>query len=198
MQTVRNDQLFSQTLATTLSTVVDLGSPKVDLVSFAAIYSNATTSALTFVRSGSTNNFTATAHGQVVGSLGQLTTSSALPGGLSTSTNYFIIVIDVNTIAFATTLANAIAGTPVTITSGGTGTQTFTPTTSAGNVLKLQCGNDGKKWADISGDTVTIATTSGVTVWDLQKPGYRYVNILYTPSAGQVAVAVTIYGTADK
>lgn len=144
------------------------------------------------------NTVTITSHGQKVGSKGQMTTSSALPTGLSTSTDYFIIVVDANTIKFATSLVNAVAGTAIALTSSGVGTQTFTPTTSTGNVLKLQASNDGTNFDDISGDTVTIATTSGSKVWDLQRPGYRYVNILYTPSAGQIAVSVIINANSDR
>lgn len=145
-----------------------------------------------------TDRVTITTHGQQTGSKGQMTTSSALPTGLSTSTDYFIIKIDANTVQFASSLANAVAGTAIDLTNAGVGTQTFTPTASTGNILKLQAGNDGVNYADISGDTVTIATSSGSTVWDLGTPGYRYVNILYTPSAGQITLSVILNGKADR
>jgi microcystin-dependent protein len=48
--------------------------------------------------------------------------SSGTLGGLSASTDYFAIVVDANTLAFATSLANALAGTRITLTSGGTNT----------------------------------------------------------------------------
>jgi hypothetical protein len=146
----------------------------------------------------SNDTITITAHGQATGSKGQVTTSVTLPGGISGSTDYFVIAVDANTIKLATSLANAVAGTAVDITDVGVGTQTFTPTTSTSNVLKLQASCDNVNFQDISGDTVTIATSSGNTLWDLQRPGYRYIKILYTPSAGQIALQVVVNGWADK
>lgn len=54
-------------------------------------------------------------------------TGGSLPGGLSAATNYFVIVYqrkDTVRIKLATSLANAIAGTAIDITSSGTGTIT--------------------------------------------------------------------------
>lgn len=152
------------------------------------------------------NSITITAHGQSLGSKGQLTTSSALPTGLSTSTDYFVIVVDANTVKFATSLSNAVAGTAVTMTSSGVGTQTFTPTASTGNVIKAQFSYDGVSGTDITptnfpacpSATVTVATTSGVTNWDLQRPAFRYILIVYTPSAGQITFSVVIDAKKDK
>lgn len=59
----------------------------------------------------------------------QLTTSGSLPAGLSLATNYFVIVYQRKTtlrIKFATTLANALAGTAVNFTTTGSGTMTIT------------------------------------------------------------------------
>ncbi len=72
-----------------------------------------------------TNTFTVTAHQFVTGQSVTLTTSGALPTGLAVATTYYIIKVDANTISFATTLANAYAGTVITFTtSGSSGTQT--------------------------------------------------------------------------
>ncbi len=43
--------------------------------------------------------------------------SSGTLGGLAVSTDYYAIIVDNNTLAFATTLANAIAGVRITLTS---------------------------------------------------------------------------------
>lgn len=149
---------------------------------------------------------TITAHGQVTGSKGQMTTSSALPTGLSTSTDYFIIVIDANTVQFATSLANAVAGTAIDLTNAGVGTQTFTPTTSTSNVIKARFSHDDTYYTDITttnfpmcpAATVTVSTTTGGVYWDLQKPAARYLNILFTPSAGQITFSVLIDAKKDK
>lgn len=51
--------------------------------------------------------------------------------GLTDNTSYFLIRVAFNQFQLATTLANAVAGTPISLSSDGTGTQTFTMTLSA-------------------------------------------------------------------
>lgn len=70
-----------------------------------------------------TEAVTATAHGKETG-FGpvRLATSNTLPAGLALSTNYWLIVVDANTVKFASSEANALAGTAVNITDAGTGT----------------------------------------------------------------------------
>jgi len=60
----------------------------------------------------------------------QLTTTSLLPGGLSLSTNYYLIVEDHRILRFAATPADAATGKTVRIDllSGGTGTHSIDPT----------------------------------------------------------------------
>ena len=56
----------------------------------------------------------------------QFTTTGVLPTGLSTSTDYFVIKLTDTTISVATSYANAVAGTPVSITTGtGSGVHTL-------------------------------------------------------------------------
>jgi hypothetical protein len=67
----------------------------------------------------SSNNATASGHGfTTTGSPIQL--SGTVPTGLTTNTTYYVIVVDANRLAFATTKANALAGTKIAI-SGSTG-----------------------------------------------------------------------------
>lgn len=85
----------------------------------------------TFTAANATEIFTIAAHGFVTGDGPfQASTSSALPTGLLVSTDYWPIVIDANTFYLATSLANALAGTNLLITTNGTGTQTLTGTAS--------------------------------------------------------------------
>jgi len=49
----------------------------------------------------------------------------ALPTGLSTNTDYWIVRVSATTCRVATSLANAIAGTVIAYTDGGTGTHTM-------------------------------------------------------------------------
>lgn len=194
--------IASQTLAQSFSQVFDMAA--VDWWSLHLAYSGATPSAKTFtVKTQASGQLTIPAHGYVTGLIGQASNSGgALPTGLSALTNYYVIVIDANTIALATSLANAVAGTPIVLSSNGTGTQTFTPTTSASNVIKLQGGNDGvaANYVDVTTSnfpqinlacTVTVTTSAGVAFWQIGRPPFRYARLLFTPSAGQVTLSAS-------
>ena len=77
--------------------------------------------------------FTVTAgHKLVTGMALQVSTSSALPTGLSAATTYWAIVLTSTTFQLATTRANALAGTSLTISDDGTGTQTAQAVATAG------------------------------------------------------------------
>jgi len=56
----------------------------------------------------------------------RLTTTTTLPAGLATATDYYVIVVTSSTFKLATSYANAVAGTAINITSTGTGTHTVT------------------------------------------------------------------------
>ena len=58
---------------------------------------------------------------QVQLSLDPLSPTSALPGGVTAGTTYFVIALTATTLQLATTLANALAGTPITLTAGAAG-----------------------------------------------------------------------------
>lgn len=77
------------------------------------------------------NTITFTAHGLYTGRAVALSIGGgSLPAGLS-ATTYYVVVVDANTIKFATSLANAEAGTVVDITDYGTASNTMTITPSA-------------------------------------------------------------------
>lgn len=61
-------------------------------------------------------------HGQRV----QITTTGALPTGLTASTTYFVEVIDANSFYLCTTLANVAAGTRIATSGSQSGTHTLT------------------------------------------------------------------------
>ena len=68
----------------------------------------------------------ATAHGMETGEPFQVTTSSALPGGLAIDTTYYCKRLTANTLTAHASSAGAVAGTgTVDITSDGTGTHTI-------------------------------------------------------------------------
>lgn len=209
MYQLRNDALISAASNTQTQTAyVDCS--QLDRISIQAIYTAVTQSAAVFASSTdinfATGVFTKTTHGLVTGTVGQFTTSNALPTGLSTSTNYFVIRVTANTVKFATSLANALAGTALTISDAGTGNQTFTPTSLSG-VLKVSVSNDPLSstgnWTDLPNTTVTITGTgaicwasdsvyisSSVTTPQLSV-AYKWLRVLFTPTSGAVTLLVT-------
>lgn len=68
---------------------------------------------------------TLNAHGLATGDSIYLTTTGALPTGLSINTRYWVIKKDANTFYGATSLANALAGTKITTSGSQSGTQTL-------------------------------------------------------------------------
>ena len=80
-----------------------------------------------FTAANATEIFTSAAHGFVTGD-GPFQVSNsggALPTGLVAVTDYWVITIDANTFYLATSLALALAGTNLLISTDGTGTQTI-------------------------------------------------------------------------
>ena len=81
-----------------------------------------------FTAEATDDKLTLTSHGMAQGD-GPFQVSNsggALPAGLSVSTNYWVATVDtVNTFQVASSLANALAGTQIDLTTNGTGTQTI-------------------------------------------------------------------------
>ena len=75
---------------------------------------------------GNDDMTTSTDHDLTTGQPIRFTTSGAdLPEPLEIATTYFVIVVDADELQVATTNANAVAGTQITITDQGTGTHTI-------------------------------------------------------------------------
>jgi Ca2+-binding RTX toxin-like protein len=85
------------------------------------------------------DTITKAAHGLITGQAFTLTTTGVLPGGLSLATTYYAIVDSSSVFKVASSLANALAGTAVDITSAaGGGTHTVAKTALSGASLKVQ------------------------------------------------------------
>lgn len=133
-----------------------------------------------------TDRVTITSHGYSTGRKGQLTTTGTLPAGLSTGVDYFIIRVDANTVKFATSLANAQAGTTVDITAAaGGGTHTFTPTALAGASVVLQKSNDGVNFINDASPTSVSAT--GSLMFEESPVPYHYARLQFTLTAGELS-----------
>lgn len=128
---------------------------------------------------------TISSHGYTTGLKGRLTSTGTLPAGVTTGVDYFIIAVDANTIAFATSLVNAQAGTKINLTDQGSSgaTNTFTPTSVAGGSIQLRKSNDGVTFSD-DGSAVTFSATgtSWITKTD---PEAIFYQITITVTAGR-------------
>ena len=82
--------------------------------------------AQTFTADAGTDICTTASWTLITGDVVTLTTTTTLPAGLSTGTNYFIIKVSATTFKLAATIALADAGTQIDITDAGTGTHTVT------------------------------------------------------------------------
>lgn len=137
------------------------------------------------------------AHLMTTGVKGQLTTTGGLPTGLSTATDYFTIPTAAGYMKFASSLANAIAGTAVTITGEGTGVHTFTPTALAAAGYEYLWSNKPEvlgpdytyaaaDWRAIDAPvSVAASTTDSLQVID---PEYRVLGIFGTLTAGRMTI----------
>lgn len=133
--------LLSGSAVTAAATVVPCVVTLVDVVGFYRVTSVTTTTAQattntlgqsdTFTADASTDLCTWTSTANIpsnilTGTRVRLTTTTTLPGGLATATDYYVIRVSDTTFGLATSYANAIAGTAIDISSTGTGTHTVT------------------------------------------------------------------------
>ncbi len=86
-------------------------------------------------------------------------TGGDLPGGVSTGTDYWLILESVTELKIGTTLANALAGTVQAFADNGTGTQTLIHTGKGAIILGLDTTNDTQ--ADDYYNEMFIHITSG-------------------------------------
>lgn len=101
----------------------------------------------------------------------QMTTTTTVPAGLALTTDYWVIVVSAGTIQLATTLANAVNGTAVAFTDGGTGTHTLEDTADTKRLRWQSMGflgnaNDGAHvFSDDKGLTKRFAHRSSMAAY---------------------------------
>lgn len=152
------------------------------------------TFASTAVNTGN-ENITITSHGYPTGLKVQVSNPGTLPTGITALTDYFVISIDTNTIQLASSLANALAGTPINITAQGSGTNTVEVTALAGANVRLQVSNDASSptiWSDLT--SATNITVDGVvylssSMASTTPPFGNFVRIQYTLTAGSMSTS---------
>ena len=102
----------------------------------------------------------------------QVSTTGSLPGGLSASTNYFVIRVSAKNLKLATNLSNANAGTAITITSVGSGVHTIFKNTN----LALARTTASKEYS--LGDRVQLTTTGTLPTGLATSTNYYVVPVL--------------------
>lgn len=144
-------------------------------------------------------------HGYTTGfQVGVSTGSGVQLKPLTTGTSYYVIRLDGNNIALATSLVNAVAGSSITITSSSTLTTapTFTlqPVLIGGNPSwKWQVSNDAQNWTDLSTQSSYTVSTyvfpSTSTATDFGDVDYQYLRLNVTaPTSGGISLKVPVNG----
>ena len=141
VQTSYYKYLLSAAAVSAAATVVPGTLALVDVIGFYRVTSVTTATAQSTTNTlGQSDTFTADASTDIctytstanipsnilLGTRVRLTTTTTLPAGLATATDYFVIKVTDSTFKLATSYANAIAGTAINITDAGTGTHTIT------------------------------------------------------------------------
>lgn len=142
-----------------------------------------------------------------------LSSTGTLPGGLATSTTYFIIKLTSSTYQLATNLQNANLGTAINITDAGTGTHTVT-TINPGTIrhivkdqrtdtLFMQDSN-GRVWYPggatytlLNGNTITNAAGNGLIIYSTANTLAGSATYLLAFRNAAIDI-VNIYSTANR
>lgn len=145
-----------------------------------------------------TDTIAETGHGMATGLLVTLTTTGTLPTGLNTGTNYYVIRVDADNYQLASSLANALAGTPVDITgAAGGGTHTVN-VTALSATLKLQLAHaEAGPWVDLASASTSISGTQVSHIERTAIPAFNFVRVQHTISAGQISSTVTFRAVGE-
>jgi hypothetical protein len=130
-----------------------------------------------------------TSHGYVTGLNGLLTgTGAALPTGLATATTYFIVNLSADTFGLATSKANAIAGTLVTLAKDNT-ISAFHPAAFGTLGVTFKASFDGTNYWNVPGVTITAVGATCTSVADI---AYNYLKLDLTLTSGQATATAKV------
>lgn len=197
-----NQTSSSANMITTTDTTINIAGASG--FSVQAVVDVNTPSAVTFAADTdvaiATDTITKAAHGLTTGLKGQASSTATLPGGLAVTTDYFVIASTAGTFKLASSLANALAGTAIDLTTNGTAasTHTFTPTALAGATVLFSKSNDNTNFTDL--DAATAITADGVVWCEKVDPNYKYLRIRYTLTAGRMSTSnyILAKGTPER
>jgi hypothetical protein len=140
------------------------------------------------------SQFNKTAHGFTTGLKVQATTAGTLAVPLVVLTDYYVIKIDADWFALASSLANALAGTKIAITNVGVTSTTLTPVALSASVT-FQKSNDRTNWINIQ--AATSITVDGSVLLEQPNVSYRYFKVIKTLTAGLVDVNAYVLVIGD-
>lgn len=146
-------------------------------------------SAITFAD----DTFHSVAHGFTTGLKVRIATDDTLPTPLAGGTDYYVIVVDADNFKLASSLANALAGTPINLSDDGTGNQTVTPSSIAGGTIKLQQSDvavpgsspTSTDWADIG--SATNITVDATVYLEKDRPTSYWIRVVVSLTAGRLS-----------
>jgi hypothetical protein len=193
MARVRGDTIINRdNLASTVYYDVELdGYPR---MAVQAVYTDATPSPVTLPDTDVdivNDRFLYVNHGLSTGLAVNVSTSGTLPSPLVAGTDYFVIKMSADYFKLALTLADAEAGNVILINSAGSGNHTFTPKALNANKLKGQASNDGLSYVDVP-SLIADISSAGTAIFNIVEPAYRYLRVIYVPSAGSINLSVVL------
>jgi hypothetical protein len=131
-------------------------------------------SSVTFSANPATSIFTSNLHGFATGLEVQVASTVALPTGLLSLTDYYVVVLSQNTFKLSYTLSDAMLGiNTVTISDAGTGTLTCAPQSATAFFFAAPL---TVAWSGVGGVVVDSTTSSTVVV--KAAPGVIFNNLV--------------------
>lgn len=161
-----------------------------------SITGSATTPGVAPALNLTSNQITIANHGFVTGLKVVASSTGTLPAPL-TATNYYVIVVDANTIQLATSLVNALAGTAIDITNYGSNaaTNTLTPASLSGATITFEGSNDGDNWVALQ--SATSVSSTGSTMYRDGTPNFRYFKVVKALTAGGFSLSALLFVVGD-
>lgn len=124
------------------------------------------------------NEISIPSHGFPVGFAVRLTTTGTLPAPFLVLTDYYVIVVDANTVQFAATLADALAGTALVLVDQGSdeAVNTVTGLALSDATVTFQKSNDAVNWVNIQ--SPTSITMDGTVMIEQVDVSYQYFRVV--------------------
>jgi hypothetical protein len=133
---------------------------------------------------------TIASHGYKLGLKVRFTTTGTLPSGLSLATDYYLTDFSSNTLLISTSYANALAGSYVTLTDGGSGTHTINIQTASPVDILLQGTIDGSTWVYVNNSTKELSSVPYML--EHETAFYHKLRVLLVVASGQYSVNAKI------